>query len=115
MSKGIAALLVLAFASAGCGGGSDQSDQSETISRDSFKGTWPFTVESGTLRCDGSDGFGSVTFETNGTVYAINGVAEGRRDGKDVRPIWKDNPDRSAGGPKVYIGDVTDAGLALCK
>ena len=113
MGKGIATLVVLALAVVACGGGGD--NQSEKITRDSFDGTWPFTVDSGTLRCDGSGGFGSVTFEAERTVYAINGVATQRGDGEDVRPIWKDNPDLSSGGPKVSIGDVINEGLALCK
>jgi hypothetical protein len=114
MRKGVViAQVALALAIAACGGGGD--DQSEKISNDSFDGTWPFTVDSGTLRCDGSEGFGSVTFEADGTVYAINGVARQRGDGEDVRPIWKDNPDPIAGGPKVSIGDVINEGLALCK
>ena len=49
------------------------------------------------------------------TAYAVNGTAKTRGDGEDVRAIWGDNPDTSTGGPKVSIGDVLDAGLALCK
>src|SRR5262245_42823561 len=99
-SKPIAALAVLALAA--CGGSG--ANQSETINRDSFDGTWPFTVDAGTLRCDGSDGFGSVTFEADGTVYALNGIARQNGDGEEVGPIWADSSDPSTGGPKVYIG-----------
>jgi hypothetical protein len=73
---------------------------------------WPFTVDSGTLTCDGD----AVTFETGGTVYAINGFALQRADvegWQDIgeSDIWID----IGGGLKVYIGAVIDLGLMLCE
>jgi hypothetical protein len=70
---------------------------------------WPLTVDSGTLSCDGSDGVGSVTFETGGKLYAVNGLA--RQDGyADITPIWA----KAGYGLRKNIGPLIDRGLKLC-
>lgn len=55
------------------------------ISRADFGEEWPFTVESGTLRCSGS---GAVTFTTEGATYAVNGTASTVGAGIAIEPIW---------------------------
>ncbi len=80
------------------------------ISRDSFEGEWPFTVDEGVLNCEGA---GAVTFSAEGTTYAVNGTAMGTSDYPDVDVIWADDPEGP--GPKIWIGDVIDQGLDLCE
>lgn len=79
------------------------------IDRQSFEGTWPFTVEEGALSCEGD----AVTFTpTGGPTYAVNGTAEGLMgDSADIEPIWAD---AKGPAPKRWIGDVIDYGLSLC-
>jgi hypothetical protein len=80
------------------------------ISRDSFEGEWPFTVDEGVLSCEGA---GAVTFSAEGSTYAVNGTAMGTTDYPDVDAIWADDP--AGPGPKIWIGDVIDQGLELCE
>jgi Protein of unknown function (DUF2511) len=95
----------------GCGSTSAQngsSARSITISKATFHGTWPFTVDAGTLRCEPPQ---SVVFSANGTDYGVNGSALDAGY-KDAKPIWKKDPTGLA--PNVSIGDVIDRGLQLC-
>ena len=68
---------------------------------------WPFTVSSGTLKCDRD----AVIFVVGGRTYAVNGTA-GSRGFTDIAPIWRDNA--AIPGTKIYIGVVLDPGLKLC-
>lgn len=69
-------------------------------------------MTSGLLRCDGdSPGVGAVSFESGGSVVAVNGTAKDTGMA-DIGPIWADNP--AAAGLKLHIGPLIDAGLALC-
>ena len=79
------------------------------IERQSFEGTWPFTVEEGALSCEGD----AVRFTpTDGRTYAVNGTAKGiMGDSADIEPIWAD---AKGPAPKKWIGDVIDYGLSLC-
>lgn len=89
---------------------SSAEPSSEAISKATFHGTWPFTVVRGTLRCDPPE---SVYFaDPAGRTYGVNGSALDH-GAPNVTPIWK--KDTSPGGtPRVYLGDVIDAGLKLC-
>jgi Protein of unknown function (DUF2511) len=80
---------------------------SETVKRSDYGKAWPFTVDSGVLACEGA---GAVTFEANGTRYAVNGIAAGQ-DLPKINPIWRDDPDLA--GLKVNIGPIIDRGLKL--
>ncbi len=86
------------------------------IHRDDFGDAWPFTVDDGVLECHPPD---RVVFIHDGVTYAINGMARGAMmagegDYVDFREtIWRDNPDGST--PKVYVGDIIQMGLALCR
>ncbi|MFD0405003.1 DUF2511 domain-containing protein [Kitasatospora sp. NPDC127116] len=69
---------------------------------------WPFTVESGTLRCRSGQ---AVTFEAGGREYGVNGTAQARYP--KLLPIWADDP-VLGNGLKVDISSMLNAGLALC-
>jgi hypothetical protein len=71
-----------------------------------FGRDWPLTVEGGTLVCEGPSAVGAVYFETEGTRYGVNGLA----DGTEIRPIWKD----AQHGLKKNIGPLIDIGLKIC-
>ena len=84
------------------------------VNRASFEGTWPLTVSSGRLNCEGSDGFGPVTFAARGITYTVNGTAKSQKpDLPEIEEIWKSDPDIP--GAKINISDLIDAGLKLCK
>ena len=84
-----------------------------TIIRSEFKGVYPFTVDEGVLRCEFNKGVPLVYFGAEGSMYALNGSAKTASPKlPKVDKIWADNP--SVSGTKLNIGDVIDAGLALC-
>jgi hypothetical protein len=83
---------------------------SKEVSKLDYGRHWPLTVDSGTIRCEGSSGAGSVLFDADdGTTYAVNGTAQAG-GGPEIDEIWKDAGD----GMKVDIGPILDEGLALC-
>jgi hypothetical protein len=92
----------------GCG----SAKNARKVSQSDYNSTWPLTVSSGTLRCQGAD---EVTFTVGGTTYAVNGLAHGvasQHGWEDVRRIWADDPhDPSL---KISIGPLIDDGLKLC-
>jgi hypothetical protein len=82
------------------------------VSREEFEAvgrTWPLTVDRGTLACEPAS---QVTFTSGGTTYAANGTALSAGEWPEIDPIWAD--DGSGLGLKVGIGDLIEAGLALC-
>jgi hypothetical protein len=111
-------LLLVGAVIYGCSqlGGDDSSGSSGgeggEVSRAEFEGdglAWPLTVDRGTLNCEPGS---RVTFTADGTTYAVNGTAKGLGEWADIDPIWAD--DGSGLGLKVNIGDLIEAGLALC-
>lgn len=99
---------VLASVLAAC----STSGAEQDVTRNDFGKEWPLTVESGTLRCDAS----SVTFESRGTTYAVNGTAQGRASSEgwtEIDAIWADDP--SVPGTKINIGPLLNRGLELCE
>ena len=60
----ITAAVVVLLAMMGCG-------PPGQIGAEDFPDSWPFTVSSGVVRCEGN----AVTFEADGTVYGLNGFA----------------------------------------
>lgn len=76
---------------------------------------WPFTVDEGVVACEGD----AVTFEADGTIYAINGFARQRAEaGEPWVDIYESNvwaPNPAIPGTKVDIGGVIDLGLRLCE
>ncbi|MFJ4794148.1 DUF2511 domain-containing protein [Kitasatospora purpeofusca] len=83
------------------------STHSRTVSRGTLT-PWPFTVESGLLRCRPGQ---QVTFETGGVEYGVNGLAQGKYP--KPQPIWADDTNLGY-GLKVDISTVIEAGRALC-
>lgn len=118
--------VALAFGVAGCGGESSNPAESPTpeqaapdpgaLAESDFpKGEWPLTVSEGVVRCEGSDGSGSVIFRApDGTDYAVNGTAKTvKQDLPEIEDIWKKDPD--VPGTRINIGPVIDRGLELCE
>lgn len=114
--------LALAFGVAGCGDDGDSSagspaepDSGALAASDFPEGEWPLTVSEGVVRCEGSDGSGSVIFRApDGTDYAVNGTAKTfKKDLTEIEAIWKKDPD--VPGTRINIGPVIDRGLELCK
>lgn len=69
---------------------------------------WPFSVESGTLRCHSG---GLLTFEAGGVEYGLNGPAQD--GGYPVpQPVWADAP--GGGGLHMDMLPAIDAAQALC-
>jgi hypothetical protein len=97
--------------SSSAGSGNSAGSAGE-VSRAEFEAdgrTWPLTVDSGTLSCEPVN---RVIFTAGGTTYSVNGTAKGAHQWADIDPIWAD--DGSGLDLKVGIGDLIEAGLALC-
>lgn len=109
----------LVFGLAACASTADSSNAGsdgggKKVTSAEFGPDWPLTVDSGTLMCDGSGGVGDAYIVVNGENYALNGLAKGSGNYKDIRPIWAD--DKALGqGLKKDIGPLIDAALELCK
>lgn len=79
---------------------------------------WPLTVSEGVVSCVGEGGgLGAAIFTSGGVRYALNGIARGERNMKrlqlkEIRPIWRDNPDIP--GTKINIGPLIDRALETC-
>jgi hypothetical protein len=100
--------------SPGTNGSSGEAQTREISKADLPKGDrWPLTVNSGLLRCEGSNGFGAVVFRApDGMDYGVNGVALGKHFA-DIKPIWRKDPDSP--GLRIDIGPLIDIGLTLCR
>lgn len=106
----VGALVVTTVFVAGCGSNGGEDEATKSIGQEDFGKEWPFTVESGTVRCEGE---GEVVFETGGKTYAVNGAAHSQQpDLAPLTDIWADT--ESGNPPKVDVAPVIDAGLALC-
>ncbi|WP_369814964.1 DUF2511 domain-containing protein [Deinococcus sp. Leaf326] len=84
------------------------------FSRADLGEAWPFTAEAGVLACEGSAGSGAVTFRTEGTVYAVNGVAAALAPARgwqtDLQPVV-----RSGVTGYATVAPVVERGLTLCR
>lgn len=79
-----------------------------------FGTRWPFTVKSGTLRCEAGR---LVTLEARGKTYAINERAQRRaaaRGWRDVGEIWATGPPVVGYLGKKNIGPIQAEGAKLC-
>lgn len=108
-------LALLAFCGTACG---DSDVHTEKISKSTFKGTWPLTLDSGVLACVG----GAVTFTSSaGThdTYAVNALA-GKAAGKTWQPdehIWLTSAGGrigTSGALRASMTDFINEGLKLC-
>ena len=99
--KCIAVLAAGLLALSACKGGLE-------VTQSSYGDDWPFTVESGTLKCEKTS---AAVFSANGVDYGLNGIASSHGYA-ELRPIWRDNP--SIPGTKVNIGDFIKLALDQC-
>jgi Protein of unknown function (DUF2511) len=103
----IAAALTLVVAACG-------SREHRQIEAKDFGPTWPFTVKSGTLRCDARR---SVTLVAAGATYAVNERAKRRavdEGWQDIAAIWATGPPIAGYPGKKNIGPVLAFGAKLC-
>ena len=135
---GIAALSLIGA----CSGPDERTGQhveakptSIALSKDSFEGVWPFTVDHGVLKCVQYNEPGmkpkalkGVIFEANGLMYAVNGTAKSRSDTHGYFPlerIWAVDTAATNGMIRVgvppeqallrmNIGPIIDMGLRIC-
>ena len=118
---GIAGVCALVLTVAGCGAGGGSSTDG-VVTREQFEErdlTWPLTVDEGELRCEDE----AITITVDGTVYAVNGLAEAR-GAQPIDPVWADDTElakeiEEAGGdssfiPKIPITDLISVGQELC-
>lgn len=106
--------LAACASTAGSSGSGGNGDSGRRVTRADFGKSWPLKVDSGTLMCDGKDGFGDAYIVVDGQKYALNGLAKGSHKYMDIRPIWAN--DKALGpGLKKDIGPLIDAALELCK
>lgn len=94
---------------------STQPGTHQAITRATFAGAWPFTVDQGTLSCYRGK---AIIFTADGKTYALNGAAQSVGQGlgytwQRINAIWRDNPEIP--GTKVPITGLINAGLKLCK
>lgn len=86
-----------------------EDTHSKHVDRAGHPGTWPLTVDSGTLECiDGT----KITIKVNGTRYALNGLARSDSSLPDFEPMWADDP--SSPGLKMSVGPLIAEGQQLC-
>ena len=60
-----------------------EPSSTSVIEKSEFGDEWPFTVSAGLLSCEGS----AVTFEADGTTYALNGTARGLGRYAEIGPL----------------------------
>lgn len=99
--------LTLVVVLAGCAAGGPSAG---SVSRDTFEGEWPLTVESGELMCfhEGGGRLEVVLEVDDALVYAVNGTARGTGEWQDVYDIMR------TGTVPADLGDLIEHGLALC-
>lgn len=106
----VAAAVVLL---AGCSGGNELhdvdaerlADWQEAVGDEPSE--WPLTVAEGQIDCLGG---GMLGLQVDGTLYALNGLAQG--EAADIEPIWLDRTD--VDGLKVDIGDLIAYANVTC-
>jgi hypothetical protein len=75
------------------------------ISQAEYGDQWPFAIQQGRLRCEGT---GAVILTAGGTDYGLNGMASTRYG--SMQPVRK-----STGDPSFDLGSIISRGLTLCK
>lgn len=102
---GVIALVVGGFAWNAITG--TNGSHTRTISRSSYPGTWPLTLDSVTIGCDGHNPWVRV----GGTFYALDGA--GRSAGyRDIDPIWA--YDANGDGLKPSLAPLRAEAEKLC-
>lgn len=81
------------------------------VSRDTYGDEWPFTIDFGIIECRR---YHAVVFRTEDhQVYALNGKAIAMKEFKDVREIWKHDP--NIPGSRASLSKLIQEGLNLCE
>ena len=80
--------------------------RSKLLTRAAVGDTWPLTVDSGMLLCEGTAEVAAVKFVADGKTYAVNGTAMRNKSLADIHDIWL---------PGMDISPVLNTGLQLCK
>jgi hypothetical protein len=111
MKKHTAALAIVLA----CGPMHAAAPTQQPITRATFNGTWPFTVEAGVIGCERGQ---AIKFIADKKTYAVNGTAKSwsQQAGfgwRDAREIWLDDPGNP--GAKVPMTDVIKKGQTLCR
>jgi hypothetical protein len=75
------------------------------ISQAEYGDHWPFAIQQGRLRCEGT---GAVIFTARGKDYGVNGMAGQRY--ASIMPVR-----RSTGDSNFDLGSIISRGLTLCK
>lgn len=121
------ALLGLVVALTACGGepveevAADEvkvESNEVAVDKASFEGKWALAVESGVIGCDNQAIYMKAD---DGNTYALNGTAQTRSKAQGLgwlpvdrdSKVWLDDPDNT--GAKMNVGDMIQAGLAVCE
>ena len=126
------------YARRGPDGAHNAKAHARRLTKAEFGDAWPFSVDDGVIRCLSNEP-GAVVFESGGTIYAVNGIANGLAEQHGFHPIesiWLDDPKffdmaeelaaadqepvaqvlEALGKPtKISIGPILDTGVALCR
>ena len=84
---------------------SEPSSEGIEISQAEYGDQWPFAIQQGRLRCEGT---GAVIFKARGKDYGLNGMASTRY--ASMQPVRK-----STGDFSFDLGFIISRGLTLCK
>jgi hypothetical protein len=96
-------------------GNAGSDPQEKEVSRAEMGAAWPLTVDSGTLRCEGSGGAGAVFFEHDGRTYTVNGTAKGANPNMpNIVEIWATRDMEGITGIRMDISPLIQKGLSLC-
>ena len=98
--------LVAAAVAGGPLTGVANAQKSQDVTKATFAGEWPLTVDKATMHCDSA---GLVYVTVHGRAYGIVGAAQPKY-GK-VDPIWAEG----TYSPRVSISDLIAAARKLCR
>ena len=87
-------------------------DSSKRISKSDFGDDWPFSVESGTLSCQGDPYV--IIFESGGRTYGLNDAARATEQYEEISVIVKTDENYPGGQVKMDISVIEFEGLKLC-
>lgn len=105
-------LAAVVLALSGCSG--ETLTGREPVSRSAYGDAWPFTVDSGELRCEGALGTRTAVFVADGRTYALTARTQAQRLGEDIAPIWAELEFDAAPEARKDLQPIIDRALALC-
>jgi hypothetical protein len=101
-------LLLSALLLSACGGGNELHEV-DAAALGASEDEWPLTVESAQVDCLGKSQVGLVV---EGETYALNGLASGTGDYRELDAVWRDDP--NVDGLKLDVSDLTAWALDRC-